>query len=567
MKTLNAMSETSLNSNLSPSPERALRPLARRLLVWVLFISAINAVLAISVQLYLDYRRDLADLDEHLSFVRDSHRQGLTVAAWNFDRPLVEAQLSGLLGSPWVAAAQVRYGRDGEQQVGLGGDIQGVDGVLEYPLEFEAGPRTVQVGRLLVQPNLKLIYQRTLDRGLVVVGTQGVKAFVFSVALFLLVHHLVTRRLMRLSNVLRAYVPGSGRGLELSTPEDHRVNDELSILARTLEAAQARLGDYHLKEAAQREQLEAEVQRRTRYLDQALLEQQAIFDNSLTGIAFIRERKILRCNASFEQMFGYDSGELNGLSTRCLFPSQKAFEQEVAYFAPVLRSGGTYVGDTELMRKDGKSRWFTVQFKQLDVDDPEQGAVLTLHDVTMRRDAEQALERLARLDGLTGLANRRSLDEALSNACRKASRERSMLSLALFDVDCFKLYNDHYGHSAGDAALRAVAGVLQNATRRPYDLAARYGGEEFVLLLPGSEDPFPLLERVRLAILDLDIPHAFSQACDVVSISVGVVSIVGSAQCEPAELLAAADALLYQAKHEGRNRVVWQQMGESVGQV
>lgn len=561
------MNEPSLSSIHSPSAEHVPRPLARRLLVWVLLISTINALLAISVQLYLDYRRDLADLEEHLGFVRASHRQGLAAAAWNFDKPLIEAQLRGLTGSPWIAAVQVIYGSNEEQQLSSGSDIGNAKAVQEYPLEFNTGPRVVQVGRLLVLPNLELIYQRTLDRALVVALTQGVKAFVFSLALLVLVHRLFTRRLMRLSNLLRAYIPGPGNHLQLVTPEDRQANDELSLLARTLEEAQLRLEDYHLKEAAQREELEAEVQRRTRHLDQALLEQQAIFDNSLTGIAFIRDRTILRCNVSFEHMFGYDIGELQGYSTRQLFPSQKAFEQEASYFTPVLRSGGTYVGDTELLHKDGKTRWFTVQFKLLDANDPDQGAVLTLHDITVRRDAEQALERLARLDGLTGLANRRTLDEALRNACRKASRERSALSLALFDVDCFKLFNDHYGHAAGDAALCAVAGVLQNATRRPYDLAARYGGEEFVLMLPGSVEPFPLLEKVRSAILDLAIPHAYSLAGELVSVSVGVVSVTNSEHCEPAALLAAADALLYQAKHDGRNRVIWQALNEPVRHV
>lgn len=559
------MNEPLSNSSSSPSPEAPARPLARRLLAWVLLISAINAVLAISVQLYLDYRRDLADLEEHLGFVRDSHRQGLAVAAWNFDRPLVEAQLEGLFGSPWIAAAEVRFGRGGTQRTTLGGELDGVAGVLEYPLEFDVGPRTVEVGHLRVLPNLALVYQRTLDRGLVVVLTQGFKAFVFSVTLLLLLHHLITRRLMRLSALLSTYQPvGPGAPLQLLTDEDRRVNDELSMLARTLEEAQDRLEDYQYKELAQREHLEEEVQRRTHHLDQALLEQQAIFDNSLTGIAFIRERTILRCNASFEQMFGYTSHELTGQSTHLLFPSQKAFEQEAANFTPVLLGGGTYVGDTELMRKDGQLRWFAMQFKLIDVADPGRGTVLTLQDITARRDAEQALERLARLDGLTGIANRRTLDEALRAACRKANREKSALSLALIDVDCFKPYNDHYGHAAGDAALRAVAAVLQQATRRPYDLAARYGGEEFVLLLPGCEDPNALLESLRQSVLELAIPHAHSLVAQVVSISTGAISVGNGNHYEPSELLAAADTLLYQAKHEGRNRVVWQRLQATV---
>ncbi|BCD89158.1 hypothetical protein PSm6_55650 [Pseudomonas solani] len=554
------MSKLSLNTSLSRNPETPVRPLARRMLAWVLLISAINAVLATSVQLYLDYRRDLADLEEHLNFVRDSHLQGLAAAAWNFDRPLVEAQLKGLVGSPWVAAAELRYGRTDEQRLAIGESLDGKEGVKAFPLEYDLGPRTVVVGQLRVLPNLALVYQRTLDRGLIVVLTQGVKAFVFSIALLWLFHWLVTRRLTRLSTLLSGFSPGTAGLLPLVTEEDRRANDELSVLAGTLEDAQTRLDAYQRQEIALREALEDEVARRTLHLDQALLEQQAIFDNSLTGIAFIRQRVILRCNASFEQMFGYGPRELTGKSTRVIFTSDKAFEQEASFFMPVLLRGGTYVGDCELLRKDGRTRWFTLQFKLLDVDDPEQGAVLTLHDITVRRDAEQALERLARLDGLTGIANRRTLDEALRVACRKASRDRSPLSVALLDVDFFKPFNDHYGHAAGDTALCSVADVLQSAMRRPYDLAARYGGEEFAILLPACEDPAPLLEQLRQAVVALAIPHGHSQASTVVSVSIGAVSVSGTDRCEPGDLLATADAMLYRAKEEGRNRVVCQLM-------
>ncbi|WP_394239268.1 diguanylate cyclase [Pseudomonas anguilliseptica] len=552
-----------LDLSLSHSPESNLRPIAKRLLAWVLVISASNALLAISVQLYLDYQRDRSDLSEHLDFVLESHQQGLSTAIWNFDRPLIEAQLDGLVGSPWVTAAKVAYGKN-ESHYLVRGEVSD-DGIAPSisQLQFSAGPRTVDVGRLYLWPNFEHLYQRTFDRALVVALTQGLKAFVISLAILWLVHHLVTRRLVRLGEVLRTYRPSSNIQLQLLTPDDIRLNDELTMLARTLEDAQQMLDEYHRREHAEREHLEAVVQRRTQHLDQALLEHQAIFDNSLTGIAFIRDRTIERCNRSFEQLFGYSSHELGGKSTRVLFPTQEAFEQEAASFAPVLLRGGTYMDDVELIRKDGTTRWFTVQFKLLDSSNTAQGAVLTLHDVTARRETELAMERLARLDGLTGIANRRTLDEALQTACRKASRERGGLSVALIDVDCFKHFNDHYGHAAGDAALRAVATTLGDVAKRPYDLAARYGGEEFVLLLPGSEAPFPLLEKLRLAILELAIPHAHSSAGERVSVSIGVISICGRSHCEPDELLAAADTLLYRAKREGRNRVIWQHLQTS----
>jgi diguanylate cyclase (GGDEF)-like protein len=167
------------------------------------------------------------------------------------------------------------------------------------------------------------------------------------------------------------------------------------------------------------------------------------------------------------------------------------------------------------------------------------------------------LLRLSNQDGLTGLANRRHFDEMLDLACRQAARNRSPIGAALFDVDHFKQYNDHYGHGAGDEALRKVAQVLNEHARRPSDIAARYGGEEFVLLVQDSPNFKDLLEQIRLAVAALEIPHARSNSASIVTVSVGGVLVRGSALA-PTDILTRADRLLYRAKHEGRNRIVFE---------
>jgi diguanylate cyclase (GGDEF)-like protein len=164
------------------------------------------------------------------------------------------------------------------------------------------------------------------------------------------------------------------------------------------------------------------------------------------------------------------------------------------------------------------------------------------------------LARLAARDSLTGIANRRHFDEAFLLACRLAQRAGEPLHVAMIDVDCFKQYNDHYGHGAGDEALRQIAAVIAGFARRPYDVAARYGGEEFVLLLPGPID-FPLLlEKLRHAVLALALPHDAGSVTNVVSISIGAASRLDDA--DPGAFLQRADAMLYEAKRRGRNRIV-----------
>lgn len=173
-----------------------------------------------------------------------------------------------------------------------------------------------------------------------------------------------------------------------------------------------------------------------------------------------------------------------------------------------------------------------------------------------RRLAESELAILARTDGLTGLNNRRTLDEILDQEWRRARRNGSMLSLLFMDIDRFKSYNDTYGHQAGDEALVAVAKCIGNNIRRPGDSAARYGGEEFVVVLPDTtqDGAINIAESIRMKVSDLSIKNRGSEY-DHITISVGVVTWMPEQKTDIAALIYAADQALYSAKTTGRNRV------------
>jgi diguanylate cyclase (GGDEF)-like protein len=173
------------------------------------------------------------------------------------------------------------------------------------------------------------------------------------------------------------------------------------------------------------------------------------------------------------------------------------------------------------------------------------------------RIANQHLEELASLDGLTGLANRRGFDRELQHAWEHAAERRAPLALMMIDIDHFKLYNDRYGHVAGDTCLRAVGETLSLVTLEEAVLVARYGGEEFALLLPGLDltRAAALAEEARKAIEDLMINHAQSPS-GLVTISIGVEALVPERGRPAAELVEAADTALYAAKRGGRNTVV-----------
>ena len=166
------------------------------------------------------------------------------------------------------------------------------------------------------------------------------------------------------------------------------------------------------------------------------------------------------------------------------------------------------------------------------------------------------LQRLTNSDGLTGLSNRRCLDDYMNAEWKRAAREQSPLGFLMIDVDNFKSYNDTYGHVAGDDVLKLVARAIESSLNRPADLAARFGGEEFAVVLPStSTGGLRLLgEKIRMAVEALAVPHTGS-ASDRLTISVGGVMHVPQPGEDMKHLIEAADLALYRAKRDGRNRV------------
>ena len=172
-------------------------------------------------------------------------------------------------------------------------------------------------------------------------------------------------------------------------------------------------------------------------------------------------------------------------------------------------------------------------------------------------EANRTLSRVALLDGLTGVPNRRSMDEMLENAWRRAVRNRTPLSLILIDIDHFKEFNDTFGHVAGDRCLVRVANEMRGTLRRPDDFLARYGGEEF-LAFPASapvEAALGLAERLRLLVEQLSVDIPSSEEVARVTISAGVAGVDSVPEGSVTDLIESADRALYAAKAAGRNRV------------
>lgn len=228
---------------------------------------------------------------------------------------------------------------------------------------------------------------------------------------------------------------------------------------------------------------------------------------------------------------------------------------------PSALSHGLRVENWCVMPRIGNHLYLAIDAGPIYSDGGELLAVVeTLRDMTEHKRAQIALQQLATSDGLTGLANRRTFDENLQIEWQRGQRHGSPIALIMADVDHFKQYNDHYGHMSGDECLKRVAAALAGGLGRPTDLASRYGGEEFALIMPGTDlDGAKIVaQRICKAVFNLGIPHEGGVPDHrVVTISMGVASLIPEENQQPDRIISLADEALYRAKQEGRNRVVW----------
>lgn len=173
------------------------------------------------------------------------------------------------------------------------------------------------------------------------------------------------------------------------------------------------------------------------------------------------------------------------------------------------------------------------------------------------KDAYQALEALASVDALTGVANRRQFDLSLTHEWRRAIRAKSPITLLLLDVDHFKLYNDLYGHLRGDACLRQITEAILEVVQRPGDTVARFGGEEFAIVLSDTDKDSALVlaERIRQTVEERSLAHQ-GNTLGIITVSIGCATLIPARGSDPNSLIAASDQALYEAKRAGRNRVV-----------
>lgn len=286
-------------------------------------------------------------------------------------------------------------------------------------------------------------------------------------------------------------------------------------------------------------------------LQQLSVEQNAILENAIIGIAFIRDRQFVRVNQRFEQLFGVGREQLIGQSTAFFYPNQQAYLQfgEQAYTA--LTSGDSHEAQLELVKADGSKFWCAISGKAIDPAKPMDGTIWLFEDVTKQRENEEYLTRLASVDALTGLPNRNVFNDRVEHAIHRAHRSGGRLAVFFLDLDHFKTINDSLGHRAGDMLLKEAASRIKSCLREG-DTVARLGGDEFTLLLEEVRSAEYVGKVAEKVIAAMSQPYSIESTEVTISPSIGV-SLYPADGRDVDMLIRNADAAMYHAKKLGRN--------------
>jgi diguanylate cyclase (GGDEF)-like protein/PAS domain S-box-containing protein len=290
-----------------------------------------------------------------------------------------------------------------------------------------------------------------------------------------------------------------------------------------------------------------------------------LFENTGTATILVEKNmKISMVNSQFLELIGYGRDEIVGKKRLNEFIERSNLFRIKRFHAKQKAKGLPLPNEYECLMVDKKKNLKHVVMKSY-TPPGQSSSIVSFFDITSRKEAEKALQEaheklrlISVIDELTQVANRRQFNERLYREWNRLRRDGLPLAMIMCDVDCFKPYNDNYGHQNGDRCLRAIADAIRKTVKRSVDLVARYGGEEFAVIMPNTDaqGAFCVAEAIRLAIEQLEIPNRESTVGPVITLSLGVSSMIPTTTQHPDTLIKNADKALYEAKRQGRNRTI-----------
>lgn len=332
---------------------------------------------------------------------------------------------------------------------------------------------------------------------------------------------------------------------------------QMMLLNTALEAVKENL---ELMIDLRTQELQQEVEERKK-AENALRLTQFSLDRAIDAIYFVdTQANFFYVNETAVKMLGYSKAEL--LSMKIYDLDRVINESDWSNHWQKLKTERAFTFESSHVTKTRQQIPVEITVNYLNYQQQEFNCVI-VRDIRERKQSEaqlqaanQKLQYLANVDGLTEIANRRSFDEYLALQWSKMAQGSESLALALCDVDYFKKYNDYYGHQAGDDCLKQIASAIANALRRQGDLAARYGGEEFAIILPHTdlEGAICVAQNIQNNVAQLKLVHHTSEVSEYITLSIGVGMIFPQIKLSPSSLIKQVDQALYQAKKAGRDR-------------
>jgi diguanylate cyclase (GGDEF)-like protein/PAS domain S-box-containing protein len=299
-------------------------------------------------------------------------------------------------------------------------------------------------------------------------------------------------------------------------------------------------------------------------LSQSQKQYRNLFENTGTATILVEKNmRISMANSKFSELTGFSKKEITNTKRLSEFIERKNLYRIKRFHTKQKEKGLPLPTEYECLLVDKERKMKHVVMK-IYTPQGQENSIISFFDITKRKQAEAALQEaherlrlLAVIDELTQVANRRQFNEKLNSEWLRMQREALPISLIMCDVDCFKSYNDTYGHQNGDRCLRSIADTLSQIVKRSVDLVARYGGEEFAIIMPNTDlfGALRVAESARTSVERLQIPNKASIAAPCITLSLGVSSIVPARDLSVDDLIKDADNALYEAKNAGRNQI------------